>query len=253
MHSDYPFDITKFTPVTEAATGPLILVVRNDLGVKTLRRTARSHQEGAGQDQVRPGRRRRQLARHGNRAAEGAHRRQDHDRAVSRRGGCAQQSARRPHRRDVRRHAGDGGAGQGRQGDAACGDRLQAIVPAAQRADHPGVGLGFPDQRLVWRARAARHAGCRSCRSCATRSPRRSPTRPRSSRSPIRAWSRAAPARRMGEVHGAGEGVLREGRSRTPALANRSSLRQHDMAGLSSPASPNDQPDRPSSGSPTSL
>jgi tripartite-type tricarboxylate transporter receptor subunit TctC len=36
MHSDYPFDITKFTPVTEAATGPLILVVRNDLGVKTL-------------------------------------------------------------------------------------------------------------------------------------------------------------------------------------------------------------------------
>jgi len=35
MHSDYPFDITKFSPVTEAATGPLILVVRNDLGVKT--------------------------------------------------------------------------------------------------------------------------------------------------------------------------------------------------------------------------
>lgn len=37
MYSDYPFDIAKFTPVTEAATGPLILVVRNDLGVKTLR------------------------------------------------------------------------------------------------------------------------------------------------------------------------------------------------------------------------
>jgi tripartite-type tricarboxylate transporter receptor subunit TctC len=37
MHSDYPFDITKFSPVTEAATGPLILVVRNDLGVKTFR------------------------------------------------------------------------------------------------------------------------------------------------------------------------------------------------------------------------
>ena len=35
MHSDYPFDIAKFSPVTEAATGPLILVVRNDLGVKT--------------------------------------------------------------------------------------------------------------------------------------------------------------------------------------------------------------------------
>ena len=36
MHSDYPFDITKFSPVTEAATGPLILVVRNNLGVKTI-------------------------------------------------------------------------------------------------------------------------------------------------------------------------------------------------------------------------
>ncbi len=37
LFPDYPFDITKFTPVTEVATGPLILVVRNDLGVKTLK------------------------------------------------------------------------------------------------------------------------------------------------------------------------------------------------------------------------
>ena len=36
LHPDYPFDITKFAAVTEVATGPLILVVRNDLGVKTL-------------------------------------------------------------------------------------------------------------------------------------------------------------------------------------------------------------------------
>jgi tripartite-type tricarboxylate transporter receptor subunit TctC len=36
LHSDYPFDLAKFTPVTEVATGPLILVARNDLGVKTL-------------------------------------------------------------------------------------------------------------------------------------------------------------------------------------------------------------------------
>jgi tripartite-type tricarboxylate transporter receptor subunit TctC len=34
---DYPIDLTKFTPVTEVATGPLILVARNGLGVKTLR------------------------------------------------------------------------------------------------------------------------------------------------------------------------------------------------------------------------
>ena len=34
LHPDYPFDLLKFTPVSEVATGPLILVVRNDLGVK---------------------------------------------------------------------------------------------------------------------------------------------------------------------------------------------------------------------------
>ena len=37
LHPDYPFDLTKLTPVTQVATGPLILVVRNDLGVKSLR------------------------------------------------------------------------------------------------------------------------------------------------------------------------------------------------------------------------
>ena len=36
LFPDYPFDITKFAAVTEVATGPLILVVRNDLGVKTV-------------------------------------------------------------------------------------------------------------------------------------------------------------------------------------------------------------------------
>src|SRR5215510_7113236 len=30
LHPDYPFDLTKLTPVTQVATGPLILVVRND-------------------------------------------------------------------------------------------------------------------------------------------------------------------------------------------------------------------------------
>ncbi len=37
LHQDYPIDILKLTPVTEVATGPLILVARNGLGVKTLR------------------------------------------------------------------------------------------------------------------------------------------------------------------------------------------------------------------------
>jgi tripartite-type tricarboxylate transporter receptor subunit TctC len=37
LHPDYPIDIMKLVPVTEVATGPLILVVRNGLGVKTVR------------------------------------------------------------------------------------------------------------------------------------------------------------------------------------------------------------------------
>src|SRR3954451_15500641 len=37
LHPDYPFDLTKLTPVTQVATGPLILVVRNDLPVKSVR------------------------------------------------------------------------------------------------------------------------------------------------------------------------------------------------------------------------
>jgi tripartite-type tricarboxylate transporter receptor subunit TctC len=36
LHANYPFDLTKLTPITEVATGPLILVVKNDLKVKTV-------------------------------------------------------------------------------------------------------------------------------------------------------------------------------------------------------------------------
>src|SRR5215831_4323918 len=36
LHQDYPFDLTKLTPITQVATGPLILVVKNTLGIKTL-------------------------------------------------------------------------------------------------------------------------------------------------------------------------------------------------------------------------
>jgi tripartite-type tricarboxylate transporter receptor subunit TctC len=37
LHPDYPFDLTKLTSVTQVATGPLILVVRNDLPIKSVR------------------------------------------------------------------------------------------------------------------------------------------------------------------------------------------------------------------------
>jgi tripartite-type tricarboxylate transporter receptor subunit TctC len=37
LHPDYPLDIMKLVPVTEVATGPLILAARNSLGVKTVK------------------------------------------------------------------------------------------------------------------------------------------------------------------------------------------------------------------------
>jgi tripartite-type tricarboxylate transporter receptor subunit TctC len=37
LHPDYPFDLTAMTPVTQVATGPLILVVRKDHPIKTMR------------------------------------------------------------------------------------------------------------------------------------------------------------------------------------------------------------------------
>src|SRR5215469_3683045 len=37
LYPNYPFDLTKLTPITEVATGPLILVVRKDLPVRNLR------------------------------------------------------------------------------------------------------------------------------------------------------------------------------------------------------------------------
>src|SRR5438045_5256899 len=36
LHPDYPFDLTKLTPISQVATGPLILVARNSLGLKTV-------------------------------------------------------------------------------------------------------------------------------------------------------------------------------------------------------------------------
>jgi tripartite-type tricarboxylate transporter receptor subunit TctC len=37
LHPDYPFDLTALTPVTQVATGPLILVARKDLGLKSIK------------------------------------------------------------------------------------------------------------------------------------------------------------------------------------------------------------------------
>jgi tripartite-type tricarboxylate transporter receptor subunit TctC len=36
LHPDFPFDLTKLTPICQVATGPLILVVRKDLPIKSI-------------------------------------------------------------------------------------------------------------------------------------------------------------------------------------------------------------------------
>jgi tripartite-type tricarboxylate transporter receptor subunit TctC len=37
LHPDYPFDLSRLTPVTQVATGPLILVARNGVAIKSVR------------------------------------------------------------------------------------------------------------------------------------------------------------------------------------------------------------------------
>jgi tripartite-type tricarboxylate transporter receptor subunit TctC len=37
VHKEYPFDLMKFVPVSEVSTGPLIMVARNGLGVKSVK------------------------------------------------------------------------------------------------------------------------------------------------------------------------------------------------------------------------
>jgi tripartite-type tricarboxylate transporter receptor subunit TctC len=36
LHPDYPFDLTKLTPISQVATGPLILVVRKDIPIRSV-------------------------------------------------------------------------------------------------------------------------------------------------------------------------------------------------------------------------
>lgn len=37
LHPDYPYDLTKLTPISQVATGPLILVTKNGLGLKSVK------------------------------------------------------------------------------------------------------------------------------------------------------------------------------------------------------------------------
>ena len=128
LHPDYPFDLRALTPVTEVSDGPLILVARKDLPIKSVADLIAYAKPEPRQAHLRVGRRHRQLALSRDRAVAAQDRHQAPARALSRRGGRAQRPARRPHRPHVRRHAGDVAAGQGRQRDAARGDERQALA-----------------------------------------------------------------------------------------------------------------------------
>ncbi len=196
---DYPFDLTKLTPVTQVATGPLIMVVKNSLNMKTLKEVvdfAKANPgkltfgAGGGTGIV-------ALFRHRTPQVQGRH--QPQHRELQGRGPCAQRPARRPHRRHVRRHAGDGAASQGGQGNADRGDQRQALGRVAERADHQGVRLSrLRDVRLVRHPGAGRHAAgdraeaARRGRESGCRSGRDQNSRTR------RAWSRSPPSRPIG-------------------------------------------------------
>ena len=148
---DYPFDLMKFAAVSEVATGPLIIVVRNGLGVKSMKRTDRARQAEA-----------RQALKFGAGGGFGS----------SLGFGTALLKTLTDINITIVPYRGAGpalndllgghidamvdampvmvGAGQGGQGDAARGDQHQARLRPARRADHAGTGLqGFRRPRLV--------------------------------------------------------------------------------------------------------
>ena len=173
LHPDYPFDLTKLTPVTQVATGPLILVARNDLGIKSVRELIDHANKNPDKLQFGVGggtgsslylATELLKARTGIKVTIVPYRG---------RGARAQRSPRRAHRCDVRCHAGHGHAGQGRQGHAAGGDQHQALIRLARRADHSGgrrATTRLPAGSESWRRPTRRR---RSSSACATRWRRR--------------------------------------------------------------------------------
>jgi hypothetical protein len=158
LHPDYPYDLTQLTPVTQVATGPLILVVKNSLGIKTMGELINHAKMNPGKLSFGAGGGTGSslyFATELLKAKTGIKITIVNYRGA---GTGAQRSPRRAHRRHVRCHAGHGRAGQGRQGHAARGHQRHALAGIAQCADHPGVGrAGLRDGRMVWHPCARRH------------------------------------------------------------------------------------------------
>ena len=140
LHPDYPFDLTKLTPVTQVSTGPLILVTRNDLGFKTVRELI----DYAGQNPDK--------LRFGVGGGTGSSLYLATELLKARTGIKVSMIPYRgaaPALNDLLGGHIDAmfdampamvAAGQDRQGHAAGGDGQDALIPPARRADHPGGG-----------------------------------------------------------------------------------------------------------------
>ena len=184
LHPDYPFDLTKLAPITEVATGPLIMVVKNELGVKTLKDFIDLAKKNPGKLTFGAGGGTGSSLDFATELLKSKPASSINIVQLPRRGSGAQRSARRPHRRHVRRHAGDVGAGQGRQSHADRGHQRQALGGAARcrRPSRSPALRTYELYRLVRHSRARPARRRRSCRSSATRSRRPLPTRASSRR-----------------------------------------------------------------------
>ena len=140
LHPEYPFDLTKLTPVTQVATGPLILVVKNGLGIKTLGELIEHAKANPGKLSFGAGGGTGSslyFATELLKAKTGIKLTIVNYRGA---GPALNDLLRRAHRRHVRCNAGHGGTGQGGQGHAARGHQRETLAGAAERADDHGIG-----------------------------------------------------------------------------------------------------------------
>ena len=180
----------------EVATGPLILVVKNDLGVKTLKELIELAKQNPGKLTFGAGGGTGSSLYFATELLKAKAGIKITIVQLPRRRTRAQRSARRPHRRHVRRHAGDGR----RRPRRARSRRSRSPAPSVRRrcpTCRPSRSWAsrLRDVRLVRHPGARRHAAGH-CTSCATKSRRR--------------WQRRMSFRRWPAGHGAARDAARE-------------------------------------------
>ena len=199
LHPDYPFDLTQLTPVTQVATGPLILVVKNSLGIKTLGELINHAKMNPGKLSFGAG------------GGTGSSLYFATELLKAKTGikiTIVNYRGAGPALNDLLGGHIDGmfdampvmvGTGQGGQGHAARGHQHHAFPGAAQCADDPRVGrAGLRDGRMVRHTRARRHAAGDRPTPARRGGEGRGRRRMSFRRWPRRAWSRSPPNREHG-------------------------------------------------------